>query len=99
MTDLTAPLPALMPAGLTPDLADILGLMCFHAAPIAHCYQALGRFVDIDGKPLKHRIEQEQAFVIFRMLTHWSRDPGNWVDSWAAELDEIAVEARAKTSG
>lgn len=98
-----ADIPAItLPDRLTPELRDILGFMCFQAAPIAHGYQAAGRFVDGDGSPLEKRAEDEQAFVIHRMLIHWTRSGAGWRESMGEELEEVfcqAMEAKAKSHG
>lgn len=81
--------------GLDGDQVDIFGTICFRAAPIAHFYQVAELFHDDTGKALPHRAEQEQAFVIRRMLVHYLRDAGTWRDSFAAELEQVASYARA----
>lgn len=47
------------PKELTPELRDVLGLMIFHTAPIAHALRA-------GGKTIARKAEDEQAFVL-----HW----------------------------
>lgn len=61
------------------DLKFILGYPNFRAGPIAHVFQAAG----YDIKP---KAEDEQAFVLHRMLLHYFRDPVNWRTTFGDEL-------------
>lgn len=86
------------PRALTPELRDILGFMCFQLAPMAHAYQAAGRFLDDDGCEMSKRAEDEQAFMLHRFLTHWFEHGADWRDAMKAELNEIIAEAKAKVA-
>lgn len=56
------------PAQLTPVLREVLGLMCFQLGPAAHVYRDAGEFVDGDGAALKRRAEDEQAFMLHKIV-------------------------------
>lgn len=56
------------PKHLTPALRGVLGLMCFQLARHAHLYQEAGEFVGAGGLPLKHGAEDEQAFMLHKLL-------------------------------
>jgi hypothetical protein len=84
------------PAALTPTLRDLLGFMCFELGPMAHAYQAVGRFVGADGEPLKKRAEDEQAFMLHRFLHHWSTAGDNWRASMREELAPVVAAAKEK---
>jgi hypothetical protein len=55
---MTAPLT--YPRELTPELRQVLGLMIFQTAPVAHMLR------DFDGQDIPRRAEDEQAAVL-----HW----------------------------
>lgn len=56
------------PAKLTPVLREVLGLMCFQLGPAAHVYRGAGEFVDASGNALKNRAEDEQAFMLHKIV-------------------------------
>lgn len=85
-----------LPDALTPELREILGFQCFQLGQFAHVYQAAGKFVDSDGKPLRKRAEDEQAFMLHRFLVHWHKAGAGWRVSIAEEFDEIATLAEAR---
>lgn len=87
------------PRELTPELRDILGFMCFQLGPMAHAYQAAGRFLDADGCEMRKRAEDEQAFMLHRFLTHWFEHGADWRESMEVEFECVITEAKAKTHG
>ena len=49
------------PGTLTPDLAEVLGLMIFTTAPIAHKLRE-------GGAEIAHKVEAEQAYVLHLLI-------------------------------
>ena len=78
---------AAWPSALTPELRAILGQMCFTLGPVAHVYQAIGEFIGSDGQALSRRAEDEQAFMLHKMIGYWFADAKTWPDAAIADLD------------
>lgn len=77
------------PQVLTPELREILGFVCFQLAKFAHAYRDAGEFVDASGKPLPHRAEDEQAFMLHKFLTFWWVNGADWKTAAEADLQRI----------
>lgn len=89
-----------LPAGLTEDLQQILGFICYRAGPIAHAYARIGRYVDAADRPLPARAEHEQAFVIHRMLVHLAQSGPDWREAFLREAELVGSEtAKLATEG
>lgn len=58
--------------------------MCFELGPPAHVYQKIGEFVGTEGT-LNKRAEDEQAFMLHKLIGYWLEDPTGW--DTAADLD------------
>ncbi len=78
------------PAALTPELREILGFMCFHLGPVAHAYRAAGEFVGADGEPLRSRAEDEQAFMLHKLVGFWVDHGPDWRSAFAADIERLA---------
>ena len=76
-----------IPAQLTPELRDVLGMMCFECGPIAHAFRAT-------GVEIKRRAEDEQAFIMHWLLTFVAAHGSAWRRHAGEAL--TAVIARAK---
>ena len=50
-----------LPHDMSPAIAEVLGIMCFQAGPLAEVYRAAGH-------PIKRKAEAEQAFILWRFL-------------------------------
>lgn len=88
--------PAVIPPRLTDELKEILGLICFRAGPIAHGAQAAGFY--IADTPIRHSAEDEQAFVIHRMLLAWAKHGADWRGAFEAAMMD-AFEAGLMSQG
>ena len=53
--------PSLLPSEMTPEIGDVLRLMVYTTGPLAHLFRA-------GGAAIPKRIEDEQAFILFRFL-------------------------------
>lgn len=95
---MTAPQQVTWPAALTEDLRTILGMMCFQLGPIAHGYQAAGEFVGVEGLELKKRAEDEQAFMLHKLIAIWIEHGDGWRAVAADELERIAAKAKVRAS-
>ncbi len=84
------------PRALTPELRALLGQMCFVLGPIAHVYQAIGEFTDSDGAELGRRAEDEQAFMLHKMLTYWFANTKTWPDASVADLNRARARLPEK---
>lgn len=67
------------PEEMTPDLAAILGRMCFQCIRICHVFRAAGRKIET-------RAEAEQAFVLHWLLGLWFKHGARWREVGEAEL-------------
>ena len=82
--DAPGPAPQILPAAMTPAIARVLGLTMMQTVPTAHTFRAA-------GAEIRTRVEDEQAYVLFRFL-HLALQHG---DGWAREADRLVAEARA----
>ncbi len=76
-----------LPAEMTPAIAEVLGIPNFQACTPAHLFRA-------DGAAIKHRAEDEQAFVLWRFL-HLAILHGDQWRRYAAD-DIAAARERVK---
>ena len=74
---------------MTPELASILGLMCFQCAVFAQALRA-------GGRQIKTRAEDEQAAVLHWMLSHYFRHGEEWRTAAANDMQRMQAEAQAK---
>ncbi len=77
-----------LPAEMTPEIGEVLGLMNFRTGPLAHLFRAAG--ADIPTK-----CEAEQAFVLFRFMHLALQHGAGWRE--ASIVDVQAALAIAKT--
>ncbi|WP_234686419.1 hypothetical protein [Comamonas aquatica] len=73
---------------LTPELASILGLMCFQCISFAQALRAAGHTI-------KTRAEDEQAAVLHWMLGHYFRHGDDWRTAAAEDMKRMEAEALA----
>jgi hypothetical protein len=74
-----------IPDTLTPELADILGRLCFSVAGIARRLHKLGLY------DVKTRAENEQAAALHWMLTLYAKHG----DKWMIEGEKILANQTA----
>ena len=77
---------------MTPELASILGLMCFQCIPFAQALRTAGH-------QIKTRAEDEQAAVLHWMLGHWFRHGEEWRDHAQADMNRMKDAAIAAAKG
>lgn len=82
-------------SGLNEHLVSILGLMNYQTGPLAHGYQAIGEFVDGKGEPLAKRCEEEQAFILHKLLVIWLEHGDDWRKHAVDEFDRVHSAAKA----
>lgn len=73
---------------MTPELASILGLMCFQCVAFAQALRA-------GGHQIKPRAEDEQAAVLHWMLSHYFRHGEEWRAVAAEDMKRMQAEALA----
>jgi hypothetical protein len=71
---------------ITPELASILGFMCFQCIPFAQALRAAGH-------EIKTRAEDEQAAVLHWMLVHWFRHGEDWREHAQADMERMRSKA------
>lgn len=100
-TLLTGPSPYLpfWPMKLTPVLREVLGLMCFQLGPVAHVYRDAGEFVDGEGAALKSRAEDEQAFMLHKIVGIALEHGEKWDDFVQADINRAAAVVAARATG
>lgn len=76
---------------LNADVREILGMPNFECGPLAHVFQA-------SGADIKHRSEDEQAFVLHWLLGLYAKHGADWRAAAAEELDEARATASALIS-
>ena len=79
----------LLPKEMTPEIRDVLGLMVFRTGPLAHLFRA-------GGAEIPKRIEDEQAFILFRFLHLALTHGADWKN--VADEDVGAALARSKAA-
>ncbi|XYD08864.1 hypothetical protein R1A27_28650 [Methylobacterium sp. NMS12] len=77
------------PKALTPEVRDVLSIMCFEAGPIAHAFRESGR------AEIKTRAEDEQAFVLHWLLTIALEHGAEWRKHASEALAPVIAEAKA----
>lgn len=77
------------PREATPEVLEVLRLMCFEAAPIAHAFRESGR------AEIKTRAEDEQAFVLYWLLTFALEHGAEWRKRASDALAPVIAEAKA----
>lgn len=90
LADLESDLARAYPATLTDELKDALGLMNFHSGPLARAFRDAG-LADVPTK-----CEDEQAFILDKLVRHVILHGAGWRDSFSAEMDEVKAALRAK---
>ena len=78
-----------IPATLLPELREVLGLMVFKTAPLAHIFRAAGS--DIPCK-----VEAEQAFILHWLLTLVQQHGPVWRATSFVEIDRLMAEIQAR---
>ena len=73
---------------MTPELASILGLMCFQCISFAQALRA-------GGHQIASRAEDEQAAVLHWMLGHYFRHGDDWRTVAAEDMKRMEAEALA----
>lgn len=77
---------------MTPELASILGLMCFQCIPFAQALRTAGH-------QIKTSAEDEQAAVLHWMLGHWFRHGEEWREHAQADMNRMKDAAIAAAKG
>ena len=84
------------PSGLTVELRQILGFMCFQLGEPAHVYRAAGEFRDAAGSELKPRAEDEQAFMLHKLVGLWFAHGDGWREAAKDDLKRARGKAAAR---
>lgn len=79
----------IFPRELTPQVREVLSIMCFEAGLIAHAFRESGR------AEIKTRAEDEQAFVLHWLLTFVLEQGAEWRKHASAALAPVIDEAKA----
>lgn len=79
----------IFPRELTPEIRDVLSIMCFEAGPIAHAFRESGR------AEIKTQAEDEQAFVLHWLLTFALEHGAEWRKHAGDVLEAVIAEAKA----
>lgn len=77
------------PDTLTPNLTEVLGMMNFHAVPIAHIFRAA-------GAAIPEKTENEQAFVLDFLIRLVIKYGDGWKSMANAEIGQAKLQATAK---
>lgn len=91
----TAPI---WPKELTPDLRHVLGLMCFELGKFARVYRVAGEFVAAGGEPLQRRAEDEQAFMLHKLVGYLFGHGPKWAEAMTIDLDRALKVAMARAT-
>ena len=78
----------LIPDEINDDLLEILGMVPWSTGPIAHVMRA-------DGAPIRRKMEDEQAFVLHRLLALYAQHGAEWRPAAATWLQEMRARVRA----
>ncbi len=81
------------PLLLTPALRYILGMMCFQLAAPAHLFQKVGEFSGAEGMTLRKRAEDEQAFMLHKLVGFWFAHGEDWGPHASADLTRAKAAA------
>ncbi len=76
------------PKKLTPEIREVLGHMVYDTSPLAHAFQDAG--VDIPRK-----IEEEQAFILHKLIGYALTHGANWRKEFTKELGPVIKQAKA----
>jgi len=79
----------IFPRELTPEVRDVLSIMCFEAGPIAHAFR------QADRAEIKTQAEDEQAFVLHWLLTIALEHGTGWRKHAGDVLEVVIAEAKA----
>jgi hypothetical protein len=82
--------PAALPA-MTPELASILGMMCFQCVHFAQALRAAGH-------EIKPRAEDEQAAALYWMLGHYFRHGDDWRKHALDDLERMRAVVIERTT-
>ena len=80
---------AVLPAEMTPELHEVLGLPNFRTCPIAHLFRA-------GGAEIRPKVEDEQAYVLFWLLHLVLQHGTGWYA--ASKIDVDAAYERRKAN-
>lgn len=76
---------------MTPELAAILGTMCFQCIHFAQALRAAGH-------EIKSRAEDEQAATLHWMLGHYFRHGEDWRKHAAEDMERMRAACEARTA-
>ncbi len=79
----------LLPAEMTPEIREVLGLMNFRTGPLAHLFRAA-------GADIRTKCEDEQAFVLFRFLHLALKHGAGWREASVTDVQEALAVAKTK---
>lgn len=79
----------ILPEEATAEILEVLGKMNFQTCPIAHVYRRAGH-------EIPRKVEDEQAFVLFRLLKFVLKHGPDWREEFGKELDETVEIAKEK---
>lgn len=78
---------------LTPELAYILGMICFQCVPFAHALR-------LSGQQVNHRAEDEQAAALHWMLVHYFRHgEDGWRKAAGEDMERMCAAATVAKGG
>src|SRR3546814_3589001 len=86
------------PTALTQGLREILGIPNFQCGPMAHAYQKIGEFSGDDGLALEKRAEDEQAFILHKLISFWFEHGDGWREPAIDAIDRAAKLADRKST-
>src|SRR3546814_11904735 len=66
------------PTALTQGLREILGIPNFQCGPMAHAYQKIGEFSGDDGLALEKSAEDEQDYILHKLISFWFEHGDGW---------------------
>lgn len=79
------------PKEITPELHDVLGMMCFQLGPIAHVFRA-------SGESIPSRAEDEQAFVLHWLIGLALEHGSGWRKIAADKISDLVLAQKAKAA-
>lgn len=77
------------PEELTPELSNILGLMCFQFIRPVEAYRKAGYTINSHA-------EDEQAFMLHRLIGFWVKHGDGWRQAAIDDLKEVKEKVRLK---
>jgi hypothetical protein len=78
------------PEQLTPELREVLGLMCFTTGPIARGFRAA-------GEEIERNVEAEQAFVLHWLIGLALQHGPAWRSIAGARVAELMKQVKEPT--